>query len=48
MVKVNDEHILNKIDYNSYQERVNQINKMIDEKTGPGSDFLGWLNYPDK
>ena len=47
MVKVNDEHILNKIDYNSYQERVNQINKMIDEKTGPGSDFLGWLNYPD-
>ena len=47
MVKVNDEHILNKIDYNSYQERVNQIKKMIDEKTGPGSDFLGWLNYPD-
>lgn len=47
MVKVNDEHILNKIDYNSYQERVNQINKMIDEKTGPGTDLLGWLNYPD-
>ncbi len=47
MVKVNDEHILNKIDYNSYQEKVSQINKMIDEKTGPGNDFLGWLNYPD-
>jgi len=47
MVKVNTENLLTKIDYESYQDKVNKINKMIDEKTGPGSDFLGWLNYPD-
>ncbi|MCF0207415.1 MAG: glucose-6-phosphate isomerase, partial [Bacteroidales bacterium] len=47
MIKVNDQHLLTKIDYKSYQDRVIAINKMIDEKTGPGNDFLGWLNYPD-
>ncbi len=30
----------------SYQEQVSVINKMIDEKTGPGNDFLGWVDWP--
>ena len=30
----------------SYQSDVNRINKMIDEKTGPGNDFLGWVDWP--
>lgn len=47
MVKVNDAFLLTKIDYEKYQEKVNSINKMIEEKTGPGNDFLGWLDYPN-
>ena len=30
----------------SYQNDVNRINKMIDEKSGPGNDFLGWVDWP--
>lgn len=47
MVKVNDAFLLTKIDYKKCQEKVNSINKMIEEKTGPGNDFLGWLDYPN-
>ncbi len=46
MIKVNDEHLGRKIDYASYKEKVAEINKMIDEKSGPGNDYLGWLDYP--
>lgn len=46
MIKVNDEHLGRKIDYASYKEKVAAINKMIDEKSGPGNDYLGWLDYP--
>ena len=27
--------------------KVANIDKMINDKTGEGSDFLGWTNYPD-
>lgn len=47
MVKVNDEHLLTKIDYASYQNKVNEISKMIEDESGPGNDFLGWSKYPD-
>ncbi len=30
----------------SYQPDVTRINKMIDEKTGAGNDFLGWVDWP--
>ena len=46
MIKVVDEHLGRKIDYASYASKVAEINKMIDEKSGPGNDYLGWLNYP--
>lgn len=29
-----------------FQDKVNEIHKMIEEGTGAGSDFLGWLHYP--
>ena len=46
MIKVIDEHLGRKIDYSSYASKVKEINNMIDEKSGPGNDYLGWLNYP--
>ncbi len=47
MIKVNDSNLLLNFDYKSYEGKVKSINKMIDEKSGPGNDFLGWLNYPE-
>lgn len=47
MVKTNDSYLLTKPDYAAYQARVNEINEKIENKTGAGNDFLGWLNYPD-
>lgn len=29
-----------------YQKRVNEVHQMIHEKTGPGNDFLGWVDLP--
>lgn len=29
-----------------YQETVNKIHKMINEKSGPGNDYLGWADWP--
>ena len=47
MVKVNDSYVLNKINYEGYQKKVNEVNKMIDENKGEGNDFTGWVNYPE-
>ena len=30
----------------AYQKDVERINKMIDEKSGPGNDYLGWADWP--
>lgn len=30
----------------NYQDQVNELHKVIHEKTGAGNDFLGWLDYP--
>ena len=46
MIKVIDEHLGRKINYSSYEEQVKAINKMIEDKSGPGNDYLGWLKYP--
>lgn len=46
MININDEHILSKINYKDYSEKVLKISEMIENGTGAGSDFLGWLNYP--
>jgi len=31
-----------------YKERVKEIDKMINDKTGLGGDYLGWLDYASK
>lgn len=36
-----------KEDIKVYQEDVNRIHTMIHEKTGKGSDFLGWVELPN-
>jgi len=33
-------------DLSSYQEKVNEVHKMLQEKSGAGSDYLGWLDWP--
>ena len=38
-----------KIDDNvlvSYKEKVTRINKMIDDKTGAGNEYIGWADWP--
>ena len=47
MVKVNKEHLVEKIDWSSYKEKVNSINEMIAKRNGPGNDYLGWYKYPE-
>ena len=46
MIKVNDQHLVKTIDYSSYKKIVAEISKMIEDKTGPGNDYMGWVNYP--
>lgn len=46
MINVNDGYILSKINYKDYASKVSKISEMIENGTGAGSDYLGWLNYP--
>ncbi|MGI6714069.1 MAG: glucose-6-phosphate isomerase [Bacilli bacterium] len=46
MIKINFANTLREIDWLSYQNRVEQIHMQIRNKTGPGSDFLGWVDWP--
>lgn len=48
MVKVNDKHILNSVDYKKYQDSVSKINEMIDKNEGAGNDYTGWVKYPSE
>lgn len=47
MIKVNDKHLIKEIDYKKYEDSVKEVHRIIHEKSGPGNDFLGWLNYPE-
>ena len=46
MIKLELNSLMNEEIIKSYQQDVNKINKMIDEKTGAGNDFLGWVDWP--
>lgn len=48
MIKVNDKHILNSVDYKKYQDSVSKINEMIDKNEGAGNDYTGWVKYPSE
>ncbi len=47
-IKLNGKEALKfiSVDPVDYQDKINEIHQMIHEKTGPGSDFLGWVNLP--
>ena len=46
MIKLLLNNQISEQDIKAYQSKVTKINKMIDEKTGPGNDFLGWVDWP--
>ncbi|MCQ2087817.1 MAG: glucose-6-phosphate isomerase [Bacilli bacterium] len=46
MIKLALNKTVTESDILSYQEKVSKINKMIDEKTGAGNDYLGWADWP--
>ena len=39
-------HLNYPLDLHAYEDRVKAIDKMIVDKSGPGNDFLGWVNLP--
>ena len=41
MIKLDLSNVIEKIPFAEYEQKVSKINKMIDEKTGAGNDFLG-------
>ena len=47
MLKLNLEHLIEKIDWKNYEQKVASIDEMIDKRNGPGNDFLGWYKYPE-
>ncbi|MCH5179682.1 MAG: glucose-6-phosphate isomerase [Erysipelotrichales bacterium] len=46
MIKVDLTNIISDINFESYSEKVKTINNMINNKSGAGSDFLGWTTWP--
>jgi len=46
-MKLNTNHLLNKIDFNAYKESVSAINESINNMTGRGNDYLGWADWPE-
>lgn len=46
MIKLDLSNVIEKIPFAEYEQKVSKINKMIDEKTGAGNDFLGWTTWP--
>jgi len=47
MMKFDASHGFLKEEISSYQTEVSRIHRMIHEKTGAGSDFLGWESWAD-
>lgn len=46
MIKLDLSNTIDKIPFAAYANEVKRINKMINEKTGAGNDFLGWTTWP--
>ncbi len=47
MVKVNLEYALLEEEVLSYQDEVTRIHQSINEKTGKGNDYLGWVDWAE-
>lgn len=46
-MKLNTSHALLKESIESYQEKVNELHKVIFERTGAGNDFMGWVDWAE-
>ena len=46
MIKVDVSNVIKEEEIKKYQSSVTRINKMIDDRSGPGNDFLGWTTWP--
>ena len=46
MIKIDLQHSLQEVDFSFYQDHLNEIHNMIHHKTGRGSDYLGWVDWP--
>ena len=46
MIKVDVSNVISEQEIKKYQASVSKINKMIDEKTGLGNDYVGWVDWP--
>lgn len=46
MINLNLKNTLHKMEWEPYRSRVEKIHQMINEKTGQGNDYLGWLDWP--
>ena len=47
MMKLNTSHALLKESIESYQEKVNELHKVIFERTGVGNDYMGWVDWAE-
>ena len=46
MIKVDVSNVISESEIAKYSDKVTKINKMINEKTGAGNDYLGWVDWP--
>ena len=46
MIRLHLNKLISEEVIDSYQESVNKINDMINNKTGEGNDYLGWADWP--
>ena len=46
MIKLQLNNLIDEKIIESYQKDVERINEMINKKTGPGNDYLGWADWP--
>ena len=46
MIKVDVSNVISESEIQKYQQDVTRINKIIDDRSGPGNDFLGWTTWP--
>ena len=46
MIKVDVSNVINENEIAKYQSSVTRINKMIDDRSGAGNDYLGWTTWP--
>ena len=46
MIKVDVSNVISEQEIAKYQSSVTRINKMIDDRSGAGNDFLGWTTWP--